>query len=385
MTETFETQVIECPGCHRRFKRSDFKSDRLVCPACGREIPVFVEIRQQDETKLVKMFLDENGIGTFFINIPIVPPFVALLVMLAFYALLISIIFCTVDSWWKWFWIVFFIFNVQFMVGRYFRSGREIRKAFERCGYRLEDGLREYDRVIAGKTGRDRIRFLQYDEAIKERLRTFVRAHVEIKNIYDTDLNASVTEREQVCCDQMVELKEGDSYLFPPAECPICGAPYRVGDFGGHSVVCRKCGKTIHVEKVISGDDIKGLLRDFVARYERENSPATSRSLTIGCLVAALVSLLVVGSVTEYLYSWHSVWVYFAVGFAFVGKDERKMCKRLKEMLKQERPSLFELEFLIKDAYGEEGSTTALFYEFKDKLMELYRGSPYSVKGAELS
>lgn len=377
--------MIECPGCHRRFKRSDFKSDRLVCPACGREIPVFVEIRQQDETKLVKMFLDENGIGTFFINIPIVPPFVALLIMLAFYSLLISIIFCTVDSWWKWFWIVFLIFNVQFMVGRYFRSGREIRKAFERCGYRLEDGLRECDRVIAGKVGKDRIGFLEYDEGFKERMRTFVHAHVELKNVYATDQNSSVTGREPVSCEQVVELKEGDSYPLPPAECPECGAPYRVGDFGGHSVVCRKCGKTIRVEKVVSGDKIKGLLRDFVARYEQENSPATLRGLTIGCLVAALVSLFVVGSIPEYFYSWHSVWVYFAVGFAFAGKDERKMRRHLKEMLKQERPSLFELEYLIKDAHGENDSTTALFYEFKDKLMDLYRGNSYSVKGAELS
>ncbi|MCQ2395489.1 MAG: hypothetical protein MJ249_14495 [Kiritimatiellae bacterium] len=385
MTETFETQVIECPGCHRRFKRSDFKSDRLVCPACGREIPVVVEVRQQDEAKLVKMFLEENGIGTFLINIPIVPPFVALLAMLAFYALLISIIFCTVDSWWKWFWIAFFILNVQFMVGRYFRSGREIRKAFERCGYRLEDGLRECDRMIAGKTGKDRIGFFEYDEVFKERLRTFVRAHVEIKNVYGTDLNSSVTEREQVSCGQMMELKEGDSYPLPPAECPECGAPYRVGDFWGQTVVCRKCGKTIHVERIVSSGEIKGLLRDFVARYEQENSPATLRRLTIGCLVAALVSLFVVGSVTEYLYSWHSVWAYLAVAFAVAGRKERKMRKRLKEMLKQERPSLFELEFLVKDAHGENDSTTDLFYEFKDKLMDLYRGNCYSVKGAELS
>lgn len=54
------TEALECPGCHRRYRRADFKSDRLTCPACGREVVALAtveEVDKADREKIIRKYI----------------------------------------------------------------------------------------------------------------------------------------------------------------------------------------------------------------------------------------------------------------------------------------------------------------------------------------
>ena len=117
-------QNVVCPSCGKRYQLVDFKGDKLVCYACGREIPMFVTVNTvTDESKYVKQYLDrlfnmqERIIP--FIMIPIVE-------LLGFWLLTIHI------SWWWKLLIVFFMCGIPFMTFKEYKIHWKVRRIFAR-------------------------------------------------------------------------------------------------------------------------------------------------------------------------------------------------------------------------------------------------------------
>ena len=378
MAEQYDIDVIECPGCGHRFKRADIKTDRIKCPRCGREIWAKVTITQQDEHKLVEQFLNENGIGTFIISIPWMPPLLALWTLVLIYILTIMAILCTGLSFWRCVWIAIILFVIKFTLECYYGKGRKVRSFFERNGYDLEAGLAEYNRFISGLGELERETYFYNDGEFEKNMRTYVRAHVDVQNRFESHSTCEGHDNGISQCERI------QTYEMPPDVCPSCGASYRVGDFDDHSVTCRKCGTSIGVTNVVSDEELHNLLVEFVAETKKRN-PAKYQYINFVVCVVMTIWNVVESGVCDFLYSWSVLWLYAAAGVVWYIHTMKKQNDRYGYFLRQKRINLFELEFYIKSENGETGSEAEAFYEFKDRLMDLYRKSASMVKGGELA
>lgn len=378
MAEQYDIGVVECPGCGHRFKRSDIKADGIKCPRCGREIWAEVTIKQQDEHKLVKQFLDENGIGAFLFDIPWIPPLWGLWTMVVLYVLAIVAILCTGLSFWRFFWVAVFLFTIKFLLGRCYGKGRKVRSFFERNGYDLEAGLAAYNEFISGLGEVERETYCYEDGEFEKKMRTYVRAHVDVQSRFDAHHAREVHDQGTLQYEKI------QTYEAPPDACPYCGAPYRVGDFSSHAVTCRKCGRSIGVANVVSDEELHNLLVEFVAKSKEENHPGFQYVNFAVCAAMTIWNVCESG-VWDFLYSWSVLWLYAAMGTAWYVRTIKKRNKRYDHFLRQKRINLFEFEYFVKSEDGETGSDVKAFYEFKDRLMDLYRKSASMVKGGELA
>ena len=83
--------MVFCPSCGKRYSRSDFKSDRLVCSACGREIPRVLSIGDVDEAQQVKKFMRRCMWDDLLVYLLATPG-----------AMMLFFWICTFDiSWWR--------------------------------------------------------------------------------------------------------------------------------------------------------------------------------------------------------------------------------------------------------------------------------------------
>ncbi len=381
MADEYDIEVFECPGCKRRFKRADIKTDRIKCPSCGREVLAKVTIVQQDERRLVEQFLNENGIGATFVSMPWVSPLVAMWIVILFYVFIIVAILCTGFSFWRLVWVAIFLFMIKFLIGRYYGKGRKVRSFFERNGYDLEAGLAEYNEFISGLGELERETYCYEGGDFEKKMRTYVRAHVDIKNKFDAKTTSECDDHGDSHCQYESVQK---TYDMPPDVCPSCGSPYRVGDFNVHTVTCRKCGTSIGVANVVSDEELHDLLVWFVSERGKRNPMKYHYFHLLLCTIMSIWNVLESG-LLDFLYSWSVLWLYAALGMVWYIGHLKKEGHKYDYFLQQKRINLFELEFYVKSENGETGSDTDVFYEFKERLMDLYRKSGSMVKGGELS
>ena len=113
MAEKYDIDICECPGCGRRFKRADIKTDRIKCPTCGREISSTITVIQQDERRLVEQFLNEKGIGTVIVSYPGLSPFMSLVASVSSFVAIIVAILYTGLSFWRLVWVAFFLWLIK--------------------------------------------------------------------------------------------------------------------------------------------------------------------------------------------------------------------------------------------------------------------------------
>ena len=380
MSEQYDIEVIECPGCKRRFRRADIKTDRIKCPTCGREICAKVTITQQDEHKLVEQFLNENGIGSFWgsISVPWISPLVSMWMLIMVFVIIILAILYTGVSFWRIVWVVLFLFMIKFQLGMYYGKGRKVRSFFERNGYDMEAGLAEYNEFISGLGEVERATYFYEDGEFENKMRTYVRAHVDIHNRFES---CHTCEGQDNHTSQYEVIQ---TYEMPPAVCPSCGAPYHVGDFNVHTVTCRKCGASIGVTNVVSDEELHDLLVKFVEEVKKEISIKYYYVFVCFCAGMSIWNLFESG-VWDFLYSWSVLWLYATAAFAWSIQKLKERNNRFGFFLKQKRINLFEFEYFIKSESGETGSEAEVFYKFKERLMDLYRKSDSMVKGSELS
>ena len=172
-----QPDLIVCPSCGKRYQLSDFKDDRLVCSACGREIPRFISVGGVDEEKYVKLYLDR------YCNIGVALGLVlfGLLVLEGGGMWLLTL---NISFWWK-------LLSVAMMFGgpivfpRIFRSHLKIRRIFKANNYRLEDGIHCFKQWYNSLSD-DEKSFVPFPpECFTTNLENYVRSHAEIKNNYE--------------------------------------------------------------------------------------------------------------------------------------------------------------------------------------------------------
>lgn len=125
---------LECPGCHRRYKRADIKADHLVCPACGREVVALVSVGDIDSERVIRDYFYPQGFDSNKICYMVIGGLE-----------LLGLIYCVaVEFCWSIFVVMlFFGLGILFMIeSNLMRS--KIFKIFERNKFDLGKGLEEH-------------------------------------------------------------------------------------------------------------------------------------------------------------------------------------------------------------------------------------------------
>ena len=130
--------MLECPGCHRKYRRYDIKTDRLVCPACGREVVALVSIGEVDGERVIRDYFYPHDSLTIRCTALITGGFEAIGFSYCFF----------VQFYWSLF-VVLLIFGfgtwcmVQSLLKR-----RKVFKIFERSNFDLVTGLAEHRKYM---------------------------------------------------------------------------------------------------------------------------------------------------------------------------------------------------------------------------------------------
>lgn len=357
---------LECPGCHRRYKRVDIKADRLVCPACGREVVALVSVGDIDSERIIRDYFypqdfDSNKI--------------CVIVMGALE--LLGLIYCiTVDFSWSLFAVIlFFGLATLFMVKSRFVRAR-VYRIFKRNQFDLEKSLEDYRKYIKSLGDMAMI-----DSEIGEDLEKNLRARLEAAR----KLHTSYAVNEET--KQPFEEKQcGISYDLPPNECPNCHAPYKVADYSGNSVKCRRCGGVVKIKNAVDDAEILDLAKKYLLKLvvaDATYHKMISRMAWV-CFILSGVFLLFSDSLDSFLRSWAILPLYIGIPMrlSLVVTDGDR--KRRRDLLVSDNFKLFDFEYLLKKDVVMDNERRE-FDEFKGALLDLFRSKGMAMKGKTLS
>lgn len=356
---------LECCGCHRRYRTSDFRSDRLVCPACGRELAALVRIEEQDVEQVLKgyffpgkrLFWEGFSIlfsasvtiaGALYLHFGHDSRPVLVLVILfgvGMGGLLMSIL----QRW---------------AVFRTFKSNRSnLEAAFARH--------REFM-----KAHEDWILDDEFGKNLERNLRARLSAAGSVRTSYATHGAEPVTATPAPTGGAPTG-RPVARYRLPPDECPACHAPYRIADYSGRRVRCRKCGSVVEIENAVEDAEISQLTEDYRKRLVKKDAKSNWALFCVFCLSVLLTRYLWKrsDSTEAFLCGWSVLSLYFAVlvpvGNLMIGSTKRKRRKLL------EKPDfrLFDLEYVVKTDPGlsEDYDERSEMDRFKGRLLALYK------------
>lgn len=369
-----EQQMIACPSCGKRYALSDFKEDKLICSACGREIPRFISVGAVDEAKYVKQYLNrifnfgERMVFLFFAPL--------------FELLLLWLLTLDISFWWK-ILILFSAFGLPVWMFREFRKHLQVRRIFKSNNYQLQESVARFKCWYDSLSDDAKSDVPScYKDSFVEDLENYVKSHAELKRDYgrtgegrqsaeDIAQGAQpyrfvIPKEEQTC----------EVYDYPPERCPGCGKLYVVSDFSTDNVQCHSCGKLIRINCKISDEDMRELcvrLRKKIKKAKRSNQII----LFILLLILTLVIYWQIKAVGVYRYfsSWHVLTMFFYSGLGLapcLASEEKKLIY----LLDQDDPDILAVEIYIKKLAGKNSRINdeeKAFAEFKKSLFDLYR------------
>lgn len=367
------TAALECPGCHRRYRRADFKSDRLTCPACGREVVALATVEEVDKEKIIrKYFASSWGRSE---------------VLGCTGGFIVGVCFCLFVGSSLGLWALIALFSFSIWVGsKENKIKRHILVLFENVDFDIEKGLAAQRKFLKTLTEKELMSLDdKFGKDLERHLRARLAAGVTVKTTYQIPGHDEAKQVFPIHQKHEVEVYQRE-FDLPPEDCPFCHAPYRVADFSGKSVVCRHCGGRVRIQNAVDEAEIRKLTRDCLS--ELTKSETYDRKLWRSCLVSGIVMVVVClyfsDTLISFLCSWAVWFVYLVVGVIFIGRMNRKSYRECMRLLDKEDFSLFDFEYAMKkDADSDENRL--IFDRFKGKLMDLYRSDSGVVKGKVLS
>lgn len=358
---------LECPGCHRRYKRADIKADRLVCPACGREVVALVSVGDIDSERVIRDYFYPQGFDSNKI---------CDIVMGALE--LLGLIYCiTVDFSWSLFAVIlFFGFSTLCMVKSRFVRAR-VYRIFKRNQFDLEKSLEDHRKYIES-LGDMAIIDSEIGEDLERNLRARFKAGGKVSTSY-------AVNSERV---QMFEKKSSDmSCDMPPNECPNCHAPYKVADYSGNSVKCRRCGEVVKIKNAVDDAEILDLAKKYLLKLVVADATfhkMISRMAWV-CFILSGVFLLFSDSLDSFLRSWAILPLYIGIPMRLTLVVTDGDRKRRRDLLVSDNFKLFDFEYLLKKDVGVMDNERREFDEFKGALLNLFRSKGTAMKGKTLS
>ena len=357
---------LECPGCHRRYKRVDIKADRLVCPACGREVVALVCVGEIDSERIIRDYFYPQGFDGNKICYMVIGGLE-----------LLGLIYCVaVEFCWSLFVVMlFFGLGILFEIkSNLMRS--KIFRIFERNEFDLEKSLEDHRKYIES-LGDMAIIDSEIGEDLERNLRARFKAGGKVCTSY-------AVNSERV---QMFEKKSSDmSCDMPPNECPNCHAPYKIADYSGNSVKCRRCGGVVKIKNAVDDAEILDLAKKYLLRLVEADS-AYHKLICRFCWVCFILSavfLLFSDSLDSFLRSWAILPLYIGIPMRLTLVMTDGDRKRRRDLLVSDNFKLFDFEYLLKKDVVMDNERRE-FDEFKGALLNLFRSKGTAMKGKTLS
>ncbi|MBQ3746704.1 MAG: hypothetical protein II863_04760 [Kiritimatiellae bacterium] len=356
---------LECPGCHRQYRRSDIKTDRLVCPACGREVVALVSIGSADSERVIRDYFYPSDHWT--------TKWAALILG---GLELIGFIYCVfVHFYWSLFAVLlFFGFGTWLMIVAEIKR-RKVFKLFEKSHFDLEKGL-EAHRAYMDSLGDASFIDDEIGKELEQNLRARFSAAGKVRTAY-----AANSEPEEAIAAQPVSQSE-----LPPNECPHCHAPYKISDYSGKYVKCRRCGCSVEIINAVDDVEIFKLTHEYLAKLVKDDADH-HKLMTKVCwstFVLAGVFWLFSDSTGSFLRSWAVLPLYLGCVMRLWLVIEDKSRQHRRAMLDDKEFTLFDFEYAMKkDALGQDERRG--LDEFKGALLNLYKEKGTSMKGKVLS
>ena len=366
-------QMIVCPSCGKRYALSDFKDDRLVCSACGREIPRVLSVGSVDEAKYVKQYMDR----VFNLQKRLDPFIFTPLFELLFFWLLTT----GISLWWKLL-VLFFAIGFPCFFFVEYRKHLQVRRIFKQNNYRLKESVSSFMYWYSQLSDNEKNDVPdEYKDSFVQDLENYVKSHAELKQNYEQThgqqnmLNAM--QASQTYRFLIPQTQQGyEVYDYPPERCPGCGKLYGLADFSTDNVQCRHCGKLIKIKCQISDEDMKGLIANLRKKIRKKQTEFNIISFVF-FIILTFVIYKQIASVGWYVYfsSWHVLTMLFE-SIIFLEPMMNKEERALMRLLKQDNPDILSIEIYIKRYAGRNSSISneeKAFAEFKKTLFNLYR------------
>lgn len=371
MAEQCDRDVIECPGCKRRFRRADIKTDRIKCPTCGREVVALVSIGAADSERVIREYFYPHDYWTMRWAFWITGGFEAIGFFYCFF----------VQFYWSLFFVLLFFGFGTLCMSLSGLKRRKIFKIFERANYDLEAGLAEHRKYMES-LGEMAIIDSEIGEDLEKNLRARFSAASKVRTSYAVDSKGAV------------EAEKGNNVFsnaalhseLPPNECPACHAPYKISDYTGNHVTCRRCGTSVEIKNAVSDTEIEAVARELVVNLTK-NETYTQRVVVKMCWFALALSgvfWFFSDSTGSFLRSWAVLPMYggcvMRIFLVVTGNAHRMRCA----LLEKKDFSLFDLEFAMKKEVLTDDERRE-FDVFKGKLLALYKSKGVTLKGKVLS
>ena len=298
---------------------------------------------------------------------------------------------CTlsISLWWKAF-IVMMMVGIPIMVVKESRFHWKIRRIFSRHDWRLRDAGWEFTNWLNGLSNDDRSDVpLVYKEDFLAKVEAYVQSHATMTKSYGrTDSRASgqpdapapegSSTTYRFAFNPAERTTGAAEYDYPPENCPSCGKPYQVGDFGRPEVQCRRCGRSIKIRCVISEADRKDIYMKFTQKILREQRNFIICLFVFLSIIGYIIyrQVLAVGGIVAYLQSWHIISAFVFCSFMMGGALCRKKHQRIRRLCTSPQLDLLTLELLLKKDASKGSSVSneeQALAELKQALFKLYR------------
>lgn len=354
---------LECCGCHRRYRTSDFRSDRLACPACGRELAALVRIEEQDVEQVLK--------GYFF---PASNRFLnrcMLLVMMTM--LLIGVLYLRFVRFSRPVLILTCLFGVGFVCFLVAILQRwMIFRLFKRNRSNLEAAFTRHREFM--KAHEDWILDDELGKNLERNLRARLSAAGRVRTSYATH-GAEPATAPSAPTGRVPAGRPIARYRLPPDECPACHAPYRIADYSGRMVRCRKCGSAVEIENAVEDAEISQLTEDYRKRLVKKDAKNNWAMFAVFCLSVLLTRYLWnrSDSTESFLCSWSVLSLYFMVSAVFGHLLIVLNLRKRSKLLRKADFRLFDLEYFVRTNIGEDYDELRELDQFKGGLLALYK------------
>lgn len=360
---------VRCPGCGKNYHLSDYQSDKLLCSACGREIPVLVSVKQANREEMVKLFIkahnEKIGVYSDLIMALIVSPLIAA-----------SLFLFDISFWWKIGGVVcVIIFVVQEVKSNAIHL--QVSSIFKNNRYHPEASLKAMNRYFA--TIRDKSDIPSEYENFSERLYNYIASNATIQKEYKKG-TAQLTDTAVSSNTSPIYSGKVLTYNIPPERCPYCQALYQVADFSGRNVFCRHCGGKINLNCVVEQSEIDHCINRFVHNVSKH-----FRFLIKSCLIISAITLYITVKTfpetfvfEDYLFSFRIIPLLFTIvviDAIFYAVFEYRSIKRI---IKSKSKLLY-IEYIVKKTNTTEWIDA--FHLLKKEILALYQHKQNTMKG----
>lgn len=366
--------TLVCPGCHRQYKRTDIRADGLVCPACGRQVVALVNVDAVSSEKVIEDYLN-RGIAKDTEGL-----------LIAIGVLSAGLVFCLFV---KFYWFVFAVslfFGFGCMTELFeMVRWRKVRTIFKRVNYDLEKGLaehRKYMKALDDPVFMDDAVGKDLEQNLRARLSatvTMQTSYVVNSEVDDVPVH-DVTSTGVGCCHENMSARQ------PPSECPNCGAPYKIADYSGKNVKCRRCGTSVEIENAVDGAEIMVLVNEMLEKSVEKHAFERRVMGKMSWFLIALggVFWYFADSTGTFLRSCGVVPLYLGMAMRLGAALLDNEFRMRRSLLEKKDFSLFDFEYAVKKD-NPTGDDRKDFDEFKGKILDLYKSRGPVLKGSVLS